>query len=161
MSGGVGDGGGRTMTYQEYLKTDHWQRMRANVFAHYGRHCALCGTGSNINIHHVTYVKDGRSIWFREEKNDLIVLCKPCHELMHRAERMDPEKHKMMTERMKGGRSVVSLPESGTYQPPERVVIPKLPSTKHANLWTPHQKAHYKKIKAERHRLILAQRGGK
>jgi 5-methylcytosine-specific restriction endonuclease McrA len=70
----------RTMNYQEYLNTPHWERVKTEAFRVYGRECAICGSNYVLQVHHKTYEHRG------DEENhleDLMVLCRDCHEKMH------------------------------------------------------------------------------
>jgi len=91
------------MTYQEYLKTDHWQRVRLKIFSRYHRLCAMCRTSYLLNAHHIRYTKDGKSIWFREATDDLILFCRTCHKTLHTAEGIDMERFKRQTQLMSCG----------------------------------------------------------
>lgn len=63
-------------TYQEYLKSEHWQNFRYEVFKYYGRKCYMCGTEEGqIDIHHNDYSRLGY-----EHISDVIPLCHFHHE---------------------------------------------------------------------------------
>lgn len=63
--------------YQEYLKTNWWQRIRVERLKIDGYKCTCCGTEKNLQVHHTDYSKG----WFHEDpRQDLITLCKKCHE---------------------------------------------------------------------------------
>lgn len=67
--------------YQDYLKSEHWQDVRRRYCAsklHKGG-CYICGSHFNLNLHHKTYTRLGN-----ERLNDLIYLCNPCHERLHK-----------------------------------------------------------------------------
>lgn len=67
----------RSLPYRDYLETAHWQRTRRLAFERYGDRCVLCGhTGTDV--HHRTYERLGC-----EQLDDLIVLCRTCHDLHH------------------------------------------------------------------------------
>jgi len=66
------------LDYKEYLKTIHWQRMRHQVLKRAGNKCQVCKHDSELNVHHNNYA----NLW-DEQPEDLIVLCKSCHELYH------------------------------------------------------------------------------
>lgn len=68
-----------SMPYREYLRTPHWQirRKRALQLAKY--RCQHLGPHQGpLNVHHLNY--DHRGC---EEDEDLIVLCRRCHEIHH------------------------------------------------------------------------------
>jgi len=60
------------MSYTEYLKSKEWYKKREAI-------CRLCGQLRNLNVHHVSY----ENIHTPAEMNDLIVLCKECHDRIH------------------------------------------------------------------------------
>jgi len=69
--------------YAAYLKSPEWanvkRRYRASLRP---QDCGLCGTGENIQIHHLTYERVGQ-----EELADLVALCGDCHSMLHVLER--------------------------------------------------------------------------
>ena len=68
----------RTMPYREYLLTEHWQKMRKWALARAKYQCQLCSEKQNLHVHHKTYERRGC-----EDINDLIALCRECHERHH------------------------------------------------------------------------------
>lgn len=69
------------MRYRDFLNTRYWM-----IIADYKKHCAdrkcqLCGSSTSVNVHHKTYEHHGIEIDYYKE--DLIVLCKNCHEKFH------------------------------------------------------------------------------
>lgn len=64
--------------YHGYLKSDVWKRKRKSAIEKAGYKCSLCGTAKNLNVHHITY----ENVPF-EEDDDLIVVCRQCHEKLH------------------------------------------------------------------------------
>ena len=65
--------------YSEYLKTKEWQQTRRRALKSAGYKCQLCGTDNvELHVHHKTYDNIGE-----EKPDDLIVLCKACHEKQH------------------------------------------------------------------------------
>lgn len=65
--------------YQTYMASKAWQRRRASYFAEgWPKCCVACGAGSNITLHHMTYVRLGN-----EASRDLIAICRECHERLH------------------------------------------------------------------------------
>lgn len=74
------------MIYTDYLNTDHWRDVKKH---HYKlarrRHCYLCGSTSNLNVHHMLYKnKYGESFLNNENSGMLRTLCKDCHQLFHK-----------------------------------------------------------------------------
>ena len=66
------------MNYNCYLKSNHWQRVKAALHRRYIE-CGICKSKKNLNIHHVDYSKRGH-----EEIEDLVVLCQSCHFKAHK-----------------------------------------------------------------------------
>lgn len=69
--------------YSEYIKGEHWDKLRSCVLERDGNRCVLCGSGERLQAHHKFY----RADWEQAQPSDLITLCKVCHEKQH------PEKH--------------------------------------------------------------------
>lgn len=68
----------KEMDYSEYLKTPEWKTLAVTTKRRYDGKCALDDTHAAIDAHHRTYVRRGR-----ERSNDLIPLCRECHEKFH------------------------------------------------------------------------------
>jgi len=72
----------RVWTYQEYLQTKWWGLFRKRfLWGLKQRHqlnCAICGNSANFNVHHRTYKNLGH-----EKIEDVVLLCKNCHERLH------------------------------------------------------------------------------
>jgi 5-methylcytosine-specific restriction endonuclease McrA len=68
----------RVIPYSEYLETDHWKKQRASALRRADYRCQLCNKSGELHVHHRTYERRGC-----ESPNDLIVLCRPCHEKFH------------------------------------------------------------------------------
>lgn len=66
------------MNYQEYLSSKKWQALRKQVLKRDNYSCQLCTSKDDLQIHHKTYVRFGF-----ENLDDLITLCKKCHEKHH------------------------------------------------------------------------------
>lgn len=62
--------------YNEYMPSGAWRKKKIEVFKHYGRACANCGSRNNLQVHHKTYKRLGR-----ERLSDLQVLCRECHRI--------------------------------------------------------------------------------
>jgi hypothetical protein len=68
----------KNMPYQEYLQSDHWKTTSRKMMRKSNFRCQLCSSKGQLNTHHNTYERRGE-----EEENDLVVLCKRCHEKFH------------------------------------------------------------------------------
>ena len=63
--------------YQKYLETGWWQKIRTERLKIDCFRCVNCGTDKNLQVHHINYSRG----WFHEDpRQDLITLCKKCHE---------------------------------------------------------------------------------
>ena len=71
----------KTMPYQEYLQTHHWQSRRKQHLKSAGYRCQICNvSGVLLDVHHRTYERRGE-----EHYKDIIALCRDCHKLFHEA----------------------------------------------------------------------------
>lgn len=69
----------KSMPYGDYIETSHWQHFRKEALKHFNHTCQLCGaSGVLFDVHHKTYINRGR-----ETFNDVIVLCRHCHDMYH------------------------------------------------------------------------------
>lgn len=70
------------MTYRDQLRDPRWQKKRLEALEASGWECENCGDKTTtLHVHHKRYVK-GRMAW-EYEKEELSVLCEPCHEQEH------------------------------------------------------------------------------
>lgn len=65
-------------SYADYLLTDHWRRIRWARLWMANAACELCLATDDLQVHHKTY-----SRLAEERPEDLIVLCRRCHEHFH------------------------------------------------------------------------------
>ena len=63
--------------YKEYLLSNEWIKIRADLITIYGG-CELCDSTRSLQVHHLTY----KNLFF-EEPEDLILLCARCHMVEH------------------------------------------------------------------------------
>ena len=64
------------LPYPEYLQTDWWKGRRDKALHRARERCELChGTAHPLEVHHTTYERRGR-----ENPDDLVVLCRRCHQ---------------------------------------------------------------------------------
>lgn len=73
-------------TYNEYLKTKHWLKVKIRKFKSFTKKhgvkkkfCEACGKKSTVCLHHITYENIGH-----EHLKDLVYLCRKCHEETHK-----------------------------------------------------------------------------
>jgi 5-methylcytosine-specific restriction endonuclease McrA len=64
---------------REYLKSQKWKKMKKFIHFRDGV-CQLCGSDKNLEVHHITYDRLGD-----ENPDDLILLCRTCHQDIHDA----------------------------------------------------------------------------
>ena len=67
-----------TKEYRNYLASDVWKIKREAVFLLKWRSCELCWAIEKLCVHHKTY----ENVW-KEEMEDLQVLCNSCHYKKH------------------------------------------------------------------------------
>lgn len=64
--------------YSDYVSSKAWRAKREKALEYYGRACRLCGSRTQLEVHHITYENLGR-----EEMMDLDILCHSCHAEIH------------------------------------------------------------------------------
>lgn len=69
----------RQLEYQAYLKTPHWLNLSAQVKTRDGWKCVMCGGKDILDAHHKIY----RARFEDSLPEDLITLCRACHEKAH------------------------------------------------------------------------------
>lgn len=68
--------------YREWLHSKEWKRIRGGFIRKAGGCCSICGHKSVHNdVHHVTYRKERSDV----RDGDCRVLCRACHEAVHKA----------------------------------------------------------------------------
>lgn len=67
-------------TYDDFLRSEYWQRVRLAKFEQAGRECHRCGATTNLHVHHLTYEHNWRELDYLD---DLRVLCFTCHSAAH------------------------------------------------------------------------------
>lgn len=72
----------KAMPYQDYLKTDYWQRVRKEVLRRANYRCQVCNASTLLEVHHRTYENRGQ-----EREADVIALCGDCHSKFHGKDR--------------------------------------------------------------------------
>ena len=63
---------------REYLKSEDWERKHLIITFLKGYVCECCGSTHHLELHHIRYDNLGN-----EEVEDLMYLCRSCHQLMH------------------------------------------------------------------------------
>lgn len=67
------------MSYKEYLRSDHWRRVRERYYQSKPKECWVCGATDGVTLHHQTYERLGE-----ERMHDLVPLCGPHHDRFHK-----------------------------------------------------------------------------
>ena len=67
-------------SYNAYLQTEHWARLRESRLRVDRHRCTRCGLGRDLQVHHVRY----RDPLWSGRLEDLRTLCKRCHSAAHR-----------------------------------------------------------------------------
>jgi len=65
---------------KEYYQNNWWRCRRANFLEAKGQQCERCHATREIDVHHVSYDRLGA-----EQDRDLEVVCRRCHENLHRS----------------------------------------------------------------------------
>ena len=69
----------KKLTYHDFLKTPYWKSVSSYMKGKFKK-CCQCGSTKNLNVHHKNYNNLGKE---HETLEDLILVCKPCHEKIH------------------------------------------------------------------------------
>lgn len=82
----------RKNKYQDFLKSDYWDKYRKTAYKFFGNRCWFCRKHGELHLHHTRYYK---TTFFsnRKIKNNLrwfLVICKDCHKAIHK---IGKEKH--------------------------------------------------------------------
>lgn len=64
--------------YTYYLNSIHWRHLRKRILIRDGFRCHDCQGHDQLNVHHLTYDRLGNEL-----DEDLITLCRSCHESRH------------------------------------------------------------------------------
>ena len=69
------------MTYSQKLKDPRWQKKRLEIIDRDGYKCIVCGSETDLHVHHGYYGKN-KEPWDYEDES-LHTLCSFCHDLTH------------------------------------------------------------------------------
>jgi len=72
---------------KNYLESDAWQNIRKKILNRDNNKCVVCGTSSNLDIHHITYERVGN-----EDVDDLVTVCRKHHNEIHKKYGYDYDK---------------------------------------------------------------------
>lgn len=77
----------RSRKYEAYINSDEWKKKSNALLWEAGFKCQKCGVkGASLQVHHLNYDRLGR-----ERKEDLQVLCGPCHRAADSRRRVETE----------------------------------------------------------------------
>ena len=68
--------------YADYLRTSHWRTKRTHIFEIHNGICQQCKSIlslSGYEVHHLTYDNVGHEL-----DKDLMLVCTPCHKVIHK-----------------------------------------------------------------------------
>jgi hypothetical protein len=65
--------------YLDYLQSQEWKDIRLKVLQRDRYRCVDCGAKGKLDVHHTSYKR-----LFHEDLDDLISLCRQCHESEHK-----------------------------------------------------------------------------
>ena len=77
---------GRPSKYRKSLQIDeNWQEIRRKVKIRDEHKCRCCGSKRGLDVHHITYYVNGKSIRGLELENMkwMITVCRDCHTIIH------------------------------------------------------------------------------
>lgn len=66
--------------YNLFLQSDYWKQVREWVLQRDNNTCKSCGATKYLQVHHLTYEHHGRE---HEYLEDLVTVCRGCHERIH------------------------------------------------------------------------------
>jgi hypothetical protein len=69
--------------YRAYLRSDAWKERRSRAVERAGGRCAVCNARGPLEVHHRRYDRVGREL-----PEDLLVLCRDCHDVFHTHRRL-------------------------------------------------------------------------
>ena len=64
--------------YREWINGKDWKDKAKDIIKRSGYKCMVCGSAMNLCVHHITY----ENLCY-EKDEDLMCLCKVCHERLH------------------------------------------------------------------------------
>lgn len=64
--------------YREYLISKKWEWYKKAIHHIYNDECYICNSCRELHVHHKTYERI-----YHEDLDDLVLLCKSCHEKVH------------------------------------------------------------------------------
>lgn len=68
--------------YNRMLETPQWSNKRLQIFKRDKHTCQLCGSKTNLQVHHLRYNETRTAPW-AYPNTSLITLCEACHKKVH------------------------------------------------------------------------------
>lgn len=69
----------KPLDYYRWINSNAYRKKRNEKLKEVGYKCELCGSAKNLQVHHITYDNLGY-----EPLDDLLVVCRKCHEELHK-----------------------------------------------------------------------------
>ena len=78
----------KTYRYDGFLTSKHWQKARLKALKRFRYRCATCNAKEHLEVHHRDYGGIDIKHSFRRikpliDQDNLTVLCKHCHNVIH------------------------------------------------------------------------------
>lgn len=101
--------------YHQYLKSEHWKKVKTTTYTHRLYRCIFCGTRKGLQIHHITYENIGN-----EKPYDLVYLCNECHKRASFAPHKT-EIQNWLNKRRKKWKKTGKLPDQKKWNPKRKI----------------------------------------
>lgn len=74
----------KPLDYDQFLVSPYWLQLRKEVLARRTT-CEDCGFATRLQLHHLCYYRNGRSVLYHEREHPgiFVVLCRDCHMKRH------------------------------------------------------------------------------
>lgn len=135
--------------YAKYMRSAHWQELKQHVYERWGRFCLNCSSDTEIDAHHIRY----RAHLEDCTTNDVVPLCRRCHEHYHEVKKATPELLEPIAAEADSGCMVAALRRffRTTHHRPATVTSVELnkvrlqPGAAHARRWVPYAAPKHRK----------------
>ncbi len=119
------------INYYEYMQSEEWRKKQDNlIYVYKYRKCLFCSSKINIHCHHLTYEHFGD-----ERDNEIIFLCKKCHDNVHEYSRKYNTTVYIATVRISKVLKIENTSEKNTYSKYNRKYNKKNKKKKVKNRW--------------------------
>lgn len=117
------------INYYDYINSNIWRSRRESCLKdpYYGRpyECFICASKCDLQVHHLTYLRLGEEI-----DEDLCILCKNCHHLVHFKEGVHSNKQ-IARNVFELKEKRINLKPSQEKKKPKKITTPKGKTTKY------------------------------